>query len=976
MDFLFGTWNTRSLNKPGNSQTLVEELLKYKLQLVALQEIRWMGTGSVKIGDGHILYGDCGDTHELGTGFFVHNAIFHAVKDFKSVNNRITILTIEAQWFDITFINVHAPTEEKCDAIKEEFYNELEKIYSELPARNIKVVLGDLNAKLGRENIYREVIGKESLHNTTNKNGTYFINFAIENNIVVSSTRFPHKNIHKGTWISPGGRAVNQIDHIAIQKRFVNSIIDVRSCRGADCDSDHILVKAKMRIKLKKIKRQEKRNIIYDLESLKEPEIQAKYISELEQSLSMEPQSQMQDDIEANWKNCKENVQKVTKKVLQSKKKKDRVWFNTECREGVEKRRTARQLWLGNMENEILKEDFFRIKRDVQKLLRQKKRDHYNKILEDAEDDFQHHRSRQMYQNIKKTSQKYKKRETFVKDKEGNIITNEERVSSRWAEYFSELLNAEEPAETFVFNFPDTADNDVPPPSLDEVQEIINKLKNHKAGGEDQIFAELIKNGGSELVARIGNLLNLCWNQEQIPEEWKISLITPIHKKNDSLNCNNYRGIALLNITYKILSLILLKRIHPLSEDLINEYQYGFRTGRSTVDQIFTLRQICEKAWEYNKKAHILFIDFIKAYDSIHRKTLLNILKEFHFPQKLINLISMCINETYAKVKTSYMVSEKFIIHSGLRQGDPLSPVLFNLVLEKISRDFEKSLNREGFIMGNKKIVKLAYADDIGLMAETKGDLQEMVRNFGNLAAKVGLKISIEKSEYMCISRENDTSPLIVDDLIFKKVENFKYLGSILNHQNDKIQEITARINSANRAYFSLQKVFKKRSLSKNFKIRLYQTNILPVILYGSEALAFRTVDENKLLVFERKILRRIYGPILDPLTQQWRILKNREVYERYGSPNIIQVMKNRRLKYAGHVARMDELRTPRIALIEEVEGRKLQGRPKLRWINNIEKDVQEMRIDPETWIEAAQQRDVWRQAVEQTYGRPGPGHG
>ncbi|KAL1447571.1 hypothetical protein WDU94_012383, partial [Cyamophila willieti] len=736
-------------------------------------------------------------------------------------------------------------------------------------------------------------------------------------------------------------------------------------------------VRASMRIKLKKTKKPANTQIKFCLESLKDPEIQNQYQRKLEECLGIEPPEEVQRDIDQNWKQCKDMILDVTNQTLKSKRKKDKVWFNRECQKKVEERKHARDQWLNNTGDDTLKELYQSIRRETQIYLRRKKREFYNNILMEAEDDFNHHRARQMYQKIKKATQPFKQRQTLVKDKDGNMLTNEERISRRWVEYFDELLNAEEPQDMMECYAPSTVDIQVAQPTLEEVEGTINKLKNNKACGEDQIYAELIKKGGSELVFRIKYVIDDIWEQERMPNDWKTALISPIHKKSDPLDCNNYRGIALLNIAYKILSLILLKRLIPLAESIVGEYQYGFRSGRSTVDQIFVLRQLSEKSWEFNRNLHLIFLDCIKAYDSVHRETLLNILREFEIPNKLINLISMCTSETFAKIKTPTMISEPFQIHSGLRQGDPLSPVLFNLVLEKIDRELQKSISEKGLQMERTRINRLAYADDIVLISETKEDLIKMTEEFGKIAAKIGLKISIDKSEYMTCGRNNEsTLPLVVNDQTFKKVKTFKYLGSLINDQNDKSVEIQARINAANKAYFSLQQVMKKRSLSKTFKIRLYRSNIIPVLLYGCEAQTYRLIDENKLLIFERKILRRIYGPIFDPTTDAWRILKNREIEAKYAAPNIVQVMKERRLKFAGHVARMDEERMPRRVMVEGVNGRRSKGRPKLRWLDNIKKDVTEMGMNPDRWLEYAQDRHRWRSSVEQTYGRLGPSQG
>jgi hypothetical protein len=129
-------------------------------------------------------------------------------------------------------------------------------------------------------------------------------------------------------------------------------------------------------------------------------------------------------------------------------------------------------------------------------------------------------------------------------------------------------------------------------------------------------------------------------------EEWKESVIVPIFKKGDKTDCSNYRGISVLSTTHKILSNILLSRLTPYAEEIIGDHQRGFQHNRSTTDHTFNICQILEKKWEYNEAVHQLFIDFKKAYDSVKREVLYNILIEFGIPMKLVGLIKMCLSET------------------------------------------------------------------------------------------------------------------------------------------------------------------------------------------------------------------------------------------------------------------------------------------------------------------------------------------
>jgi hypothetical protein len=175
-----------------------------------------------------------------------------------------------------------------------------------------------------------------------------------------------------------------------------------------------------------------------------------------------------------------------------------------------------------------------------------------------------------------------------------------------------------------------------------------------------------------------------------LPQQWKESIILPVYKKGDKTDCISYREISLLSTAYKILSNIFLTMLTPYVNEIIGDHQCGFHRNRSTMDQIFYIRQILEKKYEYNGTVHQLFIDFKKAYDSIKREVLYNILLEFDIPKKLFRLIKMCLNETYSKVRIGELLSDKFPIQNGLKQRDALSTLLFNFALEYAIRKFKR----------------------------------------------------------------------------------------------------------------------------------------------------------------------------------------------------------------------------------------------------------------------------------------------
>jgi hypothetical protein len=190
-------------------------------------------------------------------------------------------------------------------------------------------------------------------------------------------------------------------------------------------------------------------------------------------------------------------------------------------------------------------------------------------------------------------------------------------------------------------------------------------------------------------------------------------------------------------------------------------------------------------------------------------------------------------------------------------------------------------------------------------MAESKDKLKEQLKKPINAAKRVGLEINAEKTEYMVVQRHEQigccNEVLEVENYKFKRVQQFKYLGTLITQNNEIGTEIKARIQAANKCYFGLTMLLRSRVISKNLKSQIYQTLIKPVVTYGSETWTMRKKDENALLVFERKILWKIYGPCINEPTGEWRIRKNKELQNLYQRPSIKEDITKRRLKWAGH---------------------------------------------------------------------------
>jgi hypothetical protein len=152
--------------------------------------------------------------------------------------------------------------------------------------------------------------------------------------------------------------------------------------------------------------------------------------------------------------------------------------------------------------------------------------------------------------------------------------------------------------------------------------------------------------------------------------------------------------------------------------------------------------------------------------------------------------------------------------------------------------------------------------------------------------------------------------------------------------------------------------------LSKNLKIRIYKTILfLPVVLYGCEIWSLTSREDHRLRVFENRALRRIFGPMRDEVTGEWRKLHNEEPHDLYSSPSIIRIMKSKRMRWAGHVARMGEKKNVCRLLVGKSEGKRPLGRPRQRWVDN-KIDLEDVRWHDVDWISLAQDRNRWRALV------------
>ena len=225
--------------------------------------------------------------------------------------------------------------------------------------------------------------------------------------------------------------------------------------------------------------------------------------------------------------------------------------------------------------------------------------------------------TRKMYEGIKRCIGPVKRAVAPLKDLQGNILTGRQQKLDRWVEHYGILYTrTSEINEAVLITLPqfEIMEDLSNEPTMEELQQAINSIPAKKASGNDSIPAEIYKCADKELLTKIHQVLLLCWREDDVPQDFKDARFKQLYKnKGDRSECDNHRGISLLNIIGKILSRILLPRVQILGENIYPESQCGFRQGRSTTDMVFSGRQLQEKCREKRVPLHIAFIDLTKG---------------------------------------------------------------------------------------------------------------------------------------------------------------------------------------------------------------------------------------------------------------------------------------------------------------------------------------------------------------------------
>ena len=883
-----------------------------------------------------------------------------ALLGYNPVSPRLMSARFQTKGGALTVIQVYSPNTADDETKVDEFYDLLQEEINKTPKSDIMIVMGDLNAKVGKDNDqWENVMGKYGL-GEANERGEKLLTFCATNDLCISNTMYKQpKNSRQWTWESPDKRTHNKIDYIMINRKWKGCVTNARSFPSADVGSDHQLVLANIKLKFKS---KQNRNYPkkYDIFKLTNTETKHRY--EVQIGGKFGPLlTDEETDVNTLWEGIKVAIGETSKELLGYKKsQKPKPWISDEVIRLSEERSRLKKDILPNPEKRP-KYNF--LTREIKRKTKGCKDSWLKDLCVKVENANQATKTKEVYSTIKKITNKSTIRMQTVKSKDGVILTEMKDVQNRWKETYEELYNKQNPINNvFAETIPQMANMDNEPELLkEEISSAIRKLSDGKAPGYDNITAEELKATGDTGVEILQQLCNKIWKNEAFPDDWGKAIITPIYKKKDKLDCGNYRGISLLSHAGKIITTIIQRRMLKRAEEVISESQAGFRPGRSTVDQLFTLRQITEKYREKGKDLFCCYIDFEKAFDSVWQEGVWKALRFFGFSAKIIRLLQSLYSKSKSAVRVNGDITEWFNTTVGVRQGCVISPMLFNLLLELVMLYATHDVDIGATIQGHL-ITNLRFADDIVLLADDPTSLQALVNKVFQSSSDLGLKINILKTEVQTISRNEIQLDININGQQLKHVTKFVYLGGTIESKGTCQADVKQRIGKALGAIQRLQPIWTAKDITLATKMELYRVLVLSILLYGAETWTLRKEDENRLLVFEMMCLRKILG------VSRLDKIRNTKIRQTLNLKHtIIDQVNQKRMRFFGHIQRMHPTRYPKILLEATIMENRPRGRPAKRWMDCIKESCRARNLTSMHEVaRRAYDRDDWRSIMDQ----------
>ena len=501
--------------------------------------------------------------------------------EWAPISDRIVKIRLFCAPIHITVIAVYSPINPISKQMGDEsdkFYNNLQDTINDVSTKDMIIIMGDLNARVGQDqhklrpqHEIRSSVGPFTV-DIENENGTKLTDFCEMNNFIISNTFLKHKLIHQTSWMHPRTKRWHMIDYTLINKKFRSTVEDVRMLRKAvgAIGTDHHLMRVKIKIHLKSRRKNiNKKKTNVDSTKLKDDKLQSAFRKDLQDILNATDESPV--GLDEKYDLFVSNIKQTAKHhfaIDKNSNRKRKEWLTDDILKVIDEKAEAFIQWQNNrgtrLESKYHK-SYKRLSKTVKSMTEHRQIEYWDEVCEDIEKSIRNNDPVTAFSIIRRLKGGGKRdNNTPVQDKSGKVLINPKDTLNRWREFFHETLNVTtsidrnsiDQVKIPTLSATEEYRQNVPI-SIDEVRKALKQTKSRKAPGSDEITADILKAGGEPVIQWLFKFFTEIWENEQMVKEWNMTTLIKLYKnKGDRKLCDNYRGIALLNITSKMLRVL------------------------------------------------------------------------------------------------------------------------------------------------------------------------------------------------------------------------------------------------------------------------------------------------------------------------------------------------------------------------------------------------------------------------------------
>ena len=906
---------------------------------------------------GHLWCGSGGSRGKHGVGILVHSR--WTVDSFRAINDRVCSVDINTGVFVLRVIAIYMPTTDSDDASVESVYTSAGNLLTSGRQKGAKVaVAGDFNAHLTVDQVSddgEEVVGHCCYSPIGDARGDWLTAWCMTFRLFVANT---FANTCEKSWIYQKAGVHTQIDFILLDMCLRNKLSEANVREDVDIGSDHRPVFASLclaKAAPRKRKRMGGHAIIKEL-----------YTDALTDELkTLSPGTPDLHSRAARLEKAMVNA--AAKSMPSCRKAKLDDPLQKQIREKILQRRAIyRSTNISACEKRARCKD---ICKEVQKLQRQRSNAQRHQKIAAILDSFRGLRQIARINRVQRNT-----RIASIVNKHGQTVTERKSIVDVFAKFYEDLYARRTPTDYGAAVVDEDAQIVF---TMAELIDALKRMKNGKAQDDQGVVAEMIKHGSEELWQLILDLFNDVLSPiMEPPDSWRHSRLVVLFKKDDPKLPKNYRPIAILPILYKLFSNMFCHRLHELVMPSHPTEQAAYRKGFSTEDHLLAARLVIEASREHNADLFLALVDFEKAFDTVDHGALWRVLSAQGVPPAYTQILQKLYKQQTAVVSTD-STSRQFDIQRGVKQGDPVSALLFVLVIDQCMRNLQNTWRtansrRSGLPFGlhvdaGDTLTNLRFADDVLLFASSRADIQKMLTHFKKEASKYGLKMHAGKTKVLtnCKLPPRLRSITINDEQmpILEPTATEMYLGCKLCAAKPMDDELDHRLKAAWASFSKFKTELCDKRLGAKVRVKLFEAVVSPRALYGSAAWALTQQQEQKLTTTRRRMLRMMFARrwLGEDSGEAWpdymsSVTRHAEtLFQRFGGKDWILAHRIKKWRFAGKTARRNDNRwtyrllnwTPCHGL-----GRKA-GRPHTRWADDLCKFAG-------SWTDVANDVDFW----------------